>query len=68
MAMTLRLDEKDTDALRAQAEKEGRSMQHIAQIAIREYLDRHTAHERVDEALRVLGPRFTGLLKRLSDA
>lgn len=68
MAMTLRLDENDTDALRVQAAKEGRSMQHVAQAAIREYVDRRATRADVDEALQVLGPRFSGLMQRLRDA
>jgi predicted transcriptional regulator len=38
MAMTLRLTDDETAALRSRAEKEGRSMQDIARTAINEYL------------------------------
>jgi len=40
MAMTLRLDELETEALRQQAEHEGRSMQEVARQAVREYVER----------------------------
>jgi predicted transcriptional regulator len=36
MAMTLRLDEQETDALRQRAEREGRSMQEVARQAVRD--------------------------------
>ncbi len=38
MAMTLRLTDDETDALRAYAEDSGRSMQDVAREAIREYV------------------------------
>lgn len=65
MAMTLRLDEAETEALRRQAAREGISMQALAQRAIRTYLaDRDLAAD-VDEALDVLTPRYQNLLDRL---
>ena len=41
MAMTLRLTDAESDALRARAELEGRSMQDVAREAVREYVERH---------------------------
>ncbi|MGI8731644.1 MAG: DNA-binding protein [Solirubrobacteraceae bacterium] len=38
MAMTLRLDDAETAALRDRAEIEGRSMQEVAKTAINEYV------------------------------
>jgi predicted transcriptional regulator len=38
MAMNLRLSEDETDALRARAEQEGRSMQEVARAAIAQYV------------------------------
>lgn len=38
MAMTLRLDDEETAALRAKAAEEGRSMQEVARQAIRSYV------------------------------
>ncbi|MBA2465703.1 MAG: ribbon-helix-helix protein, CopG family, partial [Nocardioidaceae bacterium] len=36
--MNLRLSESETDALRARAEQEGRSMQEVARSAISQYV------------------------------
>lgn len=66
MAMTLRLTDDETDLLREQAEREGRSMQAVARAAVRQYVeqDRHRSRvaassvdgaERYAEALRRLG-------------
>ena len=66
MAMTLRLTDEEADALRAQAQREGRSMQEVARAAVRRYIadDAHRARvldaatdgaRRYAEALRVLG-------------
>lgn len=66
MAMTLRLTDAETDALRAQAEVEGRSMQEVARAAVREYVDRRALHGKVEDALDVLTPRYADLLDRLS--
>lgn len=38
MAMNLRLSDDETDALRAKAEQEGRSMQEVAKTAIAQYV------------------------------
>jgi len=38
MAMNLRLTDEETAALRARAEKEGRSMQEVARQAINQYV------------------------------
>ena len=66
MTMTLRLTDDETEPLRAQAEREGRSMQEVARAAVRQYvhLDAHRSHvvasaaegaERYADALRRLG-------------
>ena len=66
MAMTLRLTDAETEALRAQAEIEGRSMQDVARGAVRGYIEQYSHRRRVAassaegaeryaEALRVLG-------------
>ena len=65
MAMTLRLTDEETEALRAQADSEGRSMQDVARAAVREYVDRRTLRERTSAALDVLTPRYADLLDRL---
>jgi plasmid stability protein len=40
-AMTLRLDDDESDALRRRADVEGRSMQQVLHDALHEYLERH---------------------------
>jgi hypothetical protein len=60
MSMTLRLTDADAEALKRQAEREGVSMQTVAQNAIRGYLAAD-----VDQALDVLTPRYQNLLDRL---
>jgi predicted transcriptional regulator len=49
MAMTLRLTDDETAALRSFADETGRSMQEVARDAIREYVGRRNAHR--DELL-----------------
>jgi predicted transcriptional regulator len=64
MAMTLRLTEEETEALRAQAAREGRSMQEIARTAIRVYVSRRAVTR--DEALRRIVAEDAELLSRLA--
>ena len=71
MAMTLRLDEEDTEALRRQAEREGRSMQVVAIAAVRAYIAHHTGAEhaeRVRDASRRGAAKYSEALRRLGDA
>lgn len=65
MAMSLRLTEQESDALRQQAAAEGRSMQEVARAAVREYVERRTARARLDEVLDVELPRYADALERL---
>ena len=67
MAMTLRLSEEETDALRRRAEREGRSMQEVARSALREYIDRTSRRELLDEVLDEELPRFAEALRRLGE-
>lgn len=64
MAMTLRLSEEDTEALRARAQVEGRSMQEIAVIAVRQYLDDRSA--RLNSYIERITSEDAELLDRLS--
>ncbi|UDY36300.1 hypothetical protein [Dermatobacter hominis] len=50
MAMTLRLDQADQDALRERAAAEGISMQDAARKAIRDYLSKSEHRARVSTA------------------
>ncbi|MBJ7452587.1 MAG: ribbon-helix-helix protein, CopG family [Blastococcus sp.] len=65
MAMTLRLDEQETDALRRRAELEGRSMQDVARQAVRDYIDRTSKRELLDRVLDTELPRYAEALERL---
>ncbi|HEX4015181.1 MAG TPA: ribbon-helix-helix protein, CopG family [Frankiaceae bacterium] len=65
MAMTLRLDDDETQALRRRAEREGRSMQEVARVAVREYIERTSRRELLDEVLDSELPRYAEALERL---
>lgn len=65
MAMTLRLDEHEADALRRRAEREGRSMQEVVRQAVRDYIERASRRELLDEVLDEELPRYAEALERL---
>ncbi len=65
MAMTLRLDEQETEALRRRAELEGRSMQDVARQAVRDYIERNSKRELLDRVLDRELPRYAEALERL---
>ena len=65
MAMTLRLDEQETEALRKRAEREGRSMQEVARQAVRDYVERTSKRELLDSVLDQELPRYAEALERL---
>ena len=65
MAMTLRLTDDETSALRQQAEREGRSMQEVAREAVRDYVERNSRRELLDRILDQELPRFAEALERL---
>lgn len=65
MAMTLRLTEEETELLRRTAEREHRSMQEVARLAILEYAT--SRRERRAEALRRIVSEDAGLLDRLGN-
>lgn len=67
MAMTLRLTDAETDALRERARREGRSMQEVARAAVRDYIERTSRRELLDEVLDEDLPRFAEALKRLGE-
>lgn len=64
MAMTLRLDENQTEALRRCADEEGRSMQEVAKRAIEQYVSKRD--QRLASAITVVAMRDAELLDRLS--
>ena len=65
--MTLRLTEAETEALRARARREGRSMQEVAREAVREYIDRTSRRELLDQVLDEELPRYAEALERLGE-
>ena len=67
MAMTLRLNEEQTEALRRRAEREGRSMQQVALAALDDYLMRAEDDELTDRLAARGAERFTDLLRRLGE-
>jgi plasmid stability protein len=67
MAMTLRLTDDETEALRQRAQREGRSMQDVARAAVREYIDRTSRQELLEKVLDKELPRFAEALRRLGE-
>lgn len=67
MAMTLRLTDEEAEALRLQAEREHRSMQEVARLAIRERIERADRTRRIEEITREGMERHAGLLARLAE-
>jgi plasmid stability protein len=67
MAMTLRLSDQQTEALRARAGKEGRSMQQVARAALDDYLLRADDDELTDRLTERGAERFAELLRRLGE-
>jgi plasmid stability protein len=66
MAVTLRLDEAETSALRVRAEVEAGSMQDVAREAIREYIENHSRSDLIDGILDRELPRYAEALDRLA--
>jgi hypothetical protein len=67
MAMTLRLTDDETEALRQRAQREGRSMQDVVRAAVREYIDRTSRQELLEKVLDEELPPFTEALRRLGE-
>ena len=65
MAMTLRLADDESEALRRRAALEHRSMQEVARQAIREYVEDHSRAEVLDRVLDEELPRYAEALERL---
>lgn len=66
MAMTLRLTEEETELLRKMAEREHRSMQEVARLAIVERGAQVDWGEEREEILGWATTRYADLLDRLS--
>lgn len=67
MAMTLRLDDGETEGLRRRARHEGRSMQDVARQAVREYVERTSRRDLLDQVLDDDLPRYAEALRRLGE-
>ena len=67
MAMTLRLSDEETEALHAQADLEGRSMQEVAREAVRFYIEKNSRRELLDRVLNEELPRYSEALRRLGE-
>jgi predicted transcriptional regulator len=65
MAMTLRLSDAETEALRRRAEFESRSMQDVAKQAVREYVESHSRHDLLARVLDEELPRYAEARERL---
>ncbi len=65
MAMTLRLTDEETEALRRRAQLESRSMQEVARQAVREYVEGHSRAELLDQVLDEELPGYAEALERL---
>lgn len=65
MAMTLRLTDAETEALRLRAAREDRSMQDVAREAIRRYVETTSERELLDRVLDEELPRYAEALERL---
>ena len=67
MAMTLRLADDESEALRKRSELEQRSMQEVARQAIREYIENHSRSELLGRVLDAELPRYAEALRRLGE-
>lgn len=67
MAMTLRLSDEQTAALRHRAEREGRSMQQVVLGAVDSYLAQAGDDELTDLLAKRGAARFETLLRRLGE-
>jgi predicted transcriptional regulator len=67
MAMTLRLSDEQTEALRRRAEKEGRSLEQVVHAAVDEYIARHDADEEVRRLGAAAVQRWRSVLHRLGE-
>jgi hypothetical protein len=55
--MRIRLSDAETAMLRAQSEREGRSMHEVVRLAVQDRVARHDHRDRVIAALGRMGPQ-----------
>jgi predicted transcriptional regulator len=65
MALTLRLDDEESERLAALAEAEGRSEQEILRLALAERWSKLHKQQQIGDVLERILPRYQGLLNRL---
>ncbi|MEJ7714282.1 MAG: hypothetical protein WKF40_00685 [Thermoleophilaceae bacterium] len=65
--MTLRLTDDEHRGASGRAEREGRSMQEVARQAVRDYIERTSRRELLDQVLDDELPRYTEALERLGE-
>jgi predicted DNA-binding protein len=66
--MTLRLTDEEAEALRMQAEREGRSAHAVVRAAITEYIEQYAHRRRVAAAAGAVASRYADALRRLGEA
>jgi len=64
--MTLRLTDAEAEVLRRRAALERRPVQEVVRQAIREYIERHSRTELLDQILDEQLPRYAEALERLA--
>lgn len=67
VAMTLRLDDDEAEALRRFAQRHDRSMQEVVREAVRTHIDRVSRRELLDGVLETEVPRYAEALRRLGE-
>ncbi len=67
MAMTLRLDDATTEALRDRASADGRSVHQTVLLAIDEYLVKHRRDQRIESLARQAADDYPSVLQRLGE-
>jgi hypothetical protein len=68
MAFVLKLTDEETELLRAQAEREHRSMHEVARLAVLERIIDTAQDERRDAFVRDELPNWAPVMQRLADA
>jgi hypothetical protein len=68
MAFVLKLTDEETDLLRAQAEREHRSMHEVARLAVLDRITDTAQDERRDAFIRDELPNWKPVMQRLADA
>jgi plasmid stability protein len=67
MAMTLRLDDATSAALRERAAADGRSVHQTVLLAIDEYLTKHRRDQRIESLARQAATDYPEVLRRLGE-